>query len=104
MKVIITENKLLKLQTDVLNNLLGGNVSEFDNFILIYYPDGQGDEGISEIMMEYDSEDGRLYIDKSFLDNFAKVYVPKEDDAPFIIQDWFENYFGVHIKYIQTQK
>ena len=50
--------------------------------------------------MEYDYEDGRLYIDKSFLDNFTKVYVPKEDEAPFIIKDWFENYFGVEIETI----
>jgi hypothetical protein len=102
MKIIITENKLLKLQTDVLNNLLGGNVSEFDNFILIYYPDGQGDEGISEIMMEYDYEDSRLYIDNYFLRNFGKVYFPNEEEAQLVIKDWFENYFGVEIKYIQS--
>jgi hypothetical protein len=102
MKIIITENKLQKLQIDVLNNLIGYNISEFDNFILIYYPNGHDNDYDSEIMMEYDYEDSRLYIDKSFLDNFAKVYVPKEEDAPFIIKDWFDNYFGVDIKYIQT--
>jgi hypothetical protein len=100
MKIIITENKLLKLQTDILNNLLGYNVSSFDNFILIYYPDGQGDEGISEIMMEYDYEDSRLYIDDNFLRNFAKVYFPNEEEAQLVIKDWFENYFGVEIETI----
>jgi len=103
MKIIITENKLHKLQTDVLNNLIGYNVSQFDNFILIYYPnDYNGDYDYAEVLMEYDYEDSRLYIDDNFLRNFAKVYVPKEDDAPFIIKDWFENYFGVEIKYTQT--
>jgi hypothetical protein len=103
MQIIITENKIHKLQTDVLNNLIGYNVSQFDNFILIYYPnDYNGDYDYAEVLMEYDYEDNRLYLDKSFVDNFAKVYVPKEDDAPFIIKDWFENYFGVEIKYIQT--
>jgi len=103
MKIIITENKLQKLQIDVLNNLRGYNVSQFDNFILIYYPnDYDGDYDYAEVLMEYDYEDSRLYIDDNFLRNFAKVYVPKEDDAPFIIKDWFENYFGVEIKYTQT--
>ena len=103
MKIIITENKLQKLQIDVLNNLRGYNVSKFDNFILIYYPnDYDGDYDYAEVLMEYDYEDSRLYIDDNFLRNFAKVYVPKEDDAPFIIKDWFENYFCVEIKYTQT--
>jgi hypothetical protein len=101
MKIIITENKLRDLQLQYLNRSIG-STSDYDNFIIIYYPNGHDDDYDSEIMMEYDSEDGRLYIDKSFLDNFAKVYVPKEEDAPFIIKDWFDNYFGVDIKYIQT--
>ena len=50
--------------------------------------------------MEYDYEDSRLYIDKSFLDNFAKVYFPNEEDAQLVIKDWFENYFGVEIETI----
>ena len=101
MTIIITENKLRDLQLQYLNRSIG-SASDYDNFIIIYYPNGHDDDYDSEIMMEYDSDDGRLYIDKSFLDNFAKVYFPNEDEAPFIIQDWFENYFGVHIKYIQT--
>ena len=73
MKIIITENKLHKLQTDVLNNLIGYNVSQFDNFILIYYPnDYNGDYDYAEVLMEYDYEDSRLYVDHSFLKNFAK--------------------------------
>ncbi len=102
MKIIITENKLLKLQIDVLNNLIGYNVTQFDNFILIYYPDGQGDEGIGEIMMEYDYEDGRLYIDDNFLRNFTKVYFPDEKESQLVIKNWFETYFGVDINYLQS--
>ena len=101
MKIIITENKLLKLQTDVLNNLLGYNVSQFDNFILIYYPnDYNGDYDYAEVLMEYDYEDGRLYVDHSFLKDYAKVYFPNEEDAQLVIKDWFEKYFGVEIETI----
>jgi hypothetical protein len=103
MKIIITENKLHKLQTDVLNNLLGYNVSQFDNFILIYYPnDYNGDYDYAEVLMEYDYEDSRLYVDHSFLKDYAKVYFPNEEDAQLVIKDWFEKYFGVEIKYVQT--
>ena len=102
MKIIITENKLHKLQINHLDNMLRGGVTEFDNFIIIYYYDTSDDYENSEVLMEYDYEDSRLYVDHSFLKNFAKVYVPKEEEAPFVIKDWFENYFGVEIKYVQT--
>ena len=101
MKFIITENKLRNLQLQYLNQFVD-DVSEFDTAIVLWYPsNGDDDEFERDALMEYDSEDGRLYIDISFLDNFAKVYVPKEEEAQLIIQDWFENYFGVEIKYIQ---
>ena len=103
MKIIITENKLRELQTKVLNNILGPNVSSFDNFILIHYPnDYEGDYDYAEVLMEYDYEDGRLYVDHSFLKNYAKVYFPNEEEAESVIKDWFENYFGVEIKFIQS--
>lgn len=101
MKIIITENKLRELQHQYLKRSIG-SVSDYDNFIIIYYPNGHDDDYDSEIMMEYDSDDGRLYIHNSFLDNFAKVYFPNDDDAGPFIKDWFENYFGVDIKYIES--
>ena len=102
MNILISENKLRKLQIDVLNNVLGPNVSQFDNFILIHYRDDyEGDYDYAEVLMEYDYEDGRLYVDHSFLKNYAKVYFPNEEEAESVIKDWFENYFGVDIKYIE---
>jgi hypothetical protein len=101
MKIIITENKLRDLQLQHLNRSIG-DVSDFENFIIIYYPNGRYNGGDSEIMMEYDYEDGRLYIDKSFLDNFATIYFPNKDDVGPFIKDWFEYQFGVEIKYLQS--
>lgn len=102
MKVIITENKLHKLQINHLDNTLRGGVSKFDNFIIIYYYDTADDYEDSEVLMEYDFEDGRLYVDNKFLKDFGLTYFPNEDDAQSVIKDWFENYFGVKIKYIQS--
>jgi hypothetical protein len=102
MKVIITENKLRKLQINHLDNTLRGGVAEFDNFIIIYYYDTSDDYENSEVLMEYDFEDGRLYVDNKFLKDFGLTYFPNEDDAQSVIKDWFENYFGVKIKYIES--
>ena len=101
MKVIITENKLHQLQINHLNETLRGGVSKFDNFIIIYYYDDGDNYFDSEVLMEYDSEDGRLYVDNKFLKDFSFTYFANENDAEKVIKDWFENEFGVKIKYIE---
>ena len=102
MKVIITENKLHQLQINHLNETLRGGVSKYDNFIIIYYYDTFDDYEYSEILMEYDSEDGRLYVDNKFLKDFGLTYFANEDEAEPVIKDWFENEFEVKIQYIQS--
>ena len=102
MKVIITENKLRKLQINHLDETLRGGVSKYDNFIIIYYYDTFDDYEYSEILMEYDSEDGRLYVDNKFLKDFSFTYFANEDEVEPVIKDWFENEFEVKIKYIQS--
>lgn len=102
MKIIITENKLRELQLQYLNGFLG-NISNFDNFIIIYYPNyGDEDDFESDVLMEYDYDDGRLYIDRTFLTNFSKIYFPNDDDAGPFIKDWFENEFGVDIDFMDS--
>lgn len=102
MKVIITENKLHQLQINHLDETLRGGVSKYDNFIIIYYYDTFDDYEYSEILMEYDSEDGRLYVDNKFLKDFSFTYFANEDEVEPVIKDWFENEFEVKIKYIQS--
>jgi hypothetical protein len=102
MKVIVTENKLRKLQTNHLNNMLRGGVSEYDNFIIIYYYDTSDNYDNSDILMEYDSEDGRLYVDNKFLKDFGLTYFANEDEVEPVIKDWFESEFGVKIKFIES--
>ncbi len=102
MKVMITENKLHKLQTNHLDNMLRGGVSEFDNFIIIYYYDTADDYEYSDILMEYDSEDGTLYVDNKFLSDFSHTYFPYEEDAQIVLGKWFEDKFGVKVKYMES--
>jgi hypothetical protein len=101
MKVIITENKLRDLQLNYLNTMKY-DYTNFDNFIILYYPDNRDDYELSEIMMEYDFEDFRLYIDSNFVKDFGLTYFPNEDDAQPFIRDWFEDKFGVKVKYVES--
>jgi hypothetical protein len=98
MKLIITESKLKDFRTSYLNSVVLGNVAYIDNYIVVYYNETDDDDSIA---MEYDSDDGRLYLGKDFT-LFFKNYFPNEDDVIPFIKDWFENEFGVKIKYIQS--
>ena len=101
MKVMITENKLRDIQLNYLNTMRY-DYSEFDNFKILYYPDNRDDYELSEVMMEYDFEDFRLYIDSNFVKDFGLTYFPNEDDAQPFIRDWFEDKFGVKVKYVES--
>jgi hypothetical protein len=103
MKVIITENKLRDIQLNYLNTMRY-DYDEFDNFKMLYYPDNNEDEFeiTSSVMMEYDFEDFRLYIDSKFVKDFGLTYFPNEDDVQPFIRDWFEEKFGVKVKYIES--
>ena len=103
MNYLVTHPQLRKFMTEYLNDLLNQfSVSEIDSFIIIDYNYDEPDEySIDDIAMEYDSDDGRLYLGKDFT-LFFKNYFPNEDDVIPFIKDWFENEFGVKIKYIQS--
>ena len=101
MKVLITENKLRDLQLNYLNTMRY-DYADFDNFIILYYPDDRDDYELSEVMMEYDFEDNRLYVDFSFVKDFGLIYFPNADEAQPFIRDWFEDKFGVEVKYMES--
>jgi hypothetical protein len=101
MKVVITENKLRDIQLNYLNTMRY-DYSNVDNFIILYYPDNADDYELSDVMMEYDFEDFRLYIDSSFVKDFGLTYFPNEDDTQPFIRDWFEEKFGVKVKYMES--
>jgi hypothetical protein len=101
MKVIITENKLRDIQLNYLNTMRY-DYTEFDNFKILYYPNNRDDYELSEVMMEYDFEDFRLFIDSNFVKDFGLTYFPNADDAQPFIRDWFEDKFGVKVKYIES--
>ena len=58
-----------------MDQTLRGGVSKYDNFIIIYYYDTADDYFDSEVLMEYDSEDGRLYVDNKFLSILTSLLI-----------------------------
>ena len=52
--------------------------------------------------MEYDSDDGRLYIDKNFLDKFSIWFPLDMEQIKEFIKNWFENMYNVKIKLVST--
>ena len=50
--------------------------------------------------MEYDSDDGRLYIDNDFLNKFSIWFSLDMEQIKEFIKDWFEDMYNVKIKYV----
>lgn len=101
MKYIIKESKLNDLRKEYIENRIGSD-SDYDNFIIIYYPNGHDDDYDSEIMMEYDSDDGRLYVNSSFGRGFSDLFFPNDEEAYKFISEWFEWKYGVNVEFTQS--
>jgi hypothetical protein len=72
------------------------------NFIIIYFPDFEDEYENPLTLMEYDYDDGRLWIEPEwfkyqFLNRFGLNFEKGTD----IITEWFENYFGVKVKFVE---
>ena len=73
--------------------------SSFDNFIV--YQVKQETDDWAEVIVEYDYEDGRLFIEKKYLDNIVNLFGASLDDVVDVIENWFMDYEGVEIDYTQ---
>jgi hypothetical protein len=100
MKFIITESRLKELQLSFIDEYLDDRSfpsGRHDNFIIIWSrPQFEYDD--DDVLMEFDSWDGRLYIDKKFR-NFINSTFGNTLNADDVIAEWFEKKFDVKIKY-----
>lgn len=103
MKYTISQQRLNDFRNSYLEGVLD-NVSMMDNFIIIN-GSHESDDIEDDVIMEYDYEDGRLYINKGFYQRFSDMLFPNEDYwiASNFIMNWFENTFGVNVEYSQTK-
>ncbi len=104
MKYIINESKVDLLKDNFLMSYVKDNVEIFDNFILIPDNDTLPREE-AEPHMEYDYEDGRLWINPEFIQKFISIFGSNEESTKDYIKNWFEYTFKnkhVEVKFIET--
>ena len=103
MKYLITESQLDRVKSKIndlmlsdLNRLLDNDRTSDSEFIVIYYNDVPQYE--DDILMEYGQDDGKLYIEKSFLDRFSSMYPLNKEKSAEFISNWFSKQFEVDVK------
>lgn len=79
-----------------LNSLLDNNRTSDSDFIVIYYNDIPQYE--DDIVMEYGFDDGKLYIEKDFLNRFSSMYPLNKEKSAEFISNWFSKEFDVDVK------
>ena len=103
MKYIIKESTAKKMAfegiKDVINDL---NLyrKTFDSFI-IYAHYGEDDFVGDSVVIEYDSEDGRLYIQNSYFQNVLSLFgFTTIEEQKELFSDWFKYYEGIKPEYV----
>jgi len=105
MKFIISKDKLRDLKHKLVKYKMSyldfyvnsGTVRKFDSFIVIEDP--SADE-FDEPHMEYDSYDGRLYVDKEIRSTFTAMFGDNRKESDDIFKRWFEDRFGVDVAFL----
>lgn len=102
MDYIIPNERLNKLMTDYLNRFKNEcSVSKFDGFISLSKK-LRNTLNFSSVLVEYDSDDGRLLIDRDIINDFMSWFPIYPDDVENFIKDWFENTFDVKVYYTRV--
>ena len=95
MKYIITESKIDMLMTDYLNTWVDSKkLIEFDRFIILEDIDGESE---NEVSMEYDGEDGRLWVRQELFSLLVDLFGKGENETLEFIGKFFEYKFGVQV-------
>ena len=95
MKYIITESKLDMLMTDYLNTWVSSRrLIEFDRFIILEDPYGEEE---NDVDMEYDGEDGRLWVRQELFSLLVDLFGKGENETLEFIGKFFEYKFGVQV-------
>ena len=74
-------------------------INGFDTFITITSRD-ETDDIEDEVDMEYDYDDGRLYVNKDFRNHFMDLFNKSLEESNSLFKDWFEYKFGEKVEYV----
>ena len=101
MNYIVTHPQLRKFMTEYLDDFLNRcSVHEVDSYIVVDYNSPEPE--IDDVAMEYDSSDGRLYVDRYFFGTFTSWFPLDVEQSKSFIKDWFEDIYKVKIKYVES--
>lgn len=104
MKYIITESMAKKIAFESIKdkiNELDLQRSEINSFI-IYSISEDDDLGMKSVIIEYDFEDGRLYVELYPFELTLSMYGLNDDTESLkkFFMDWFEHYEGIRPEYV----
>ena len=106
MKILITENKL----NEFINKFIGDYVKDYVRYksgsFLLYEEPWDDDDyaNYDGVMLEHDSEDGRLYIQYRLVKTISDMFGLSLSDARVKIKDWFENENDLIVKFVESDK
>lgn len=99
MKYIISEHKLDKLIFEVIDDYLKKNRQSFDSFIIYSFEFPNNED---EVTIEYDYEDGRLFINKNFVMLIADMFGLTPKQSQLKIYEWFTVTEDVFPEYMES--
>ena len=106
MKILITENKL----NEFINKFIGDYVKDYVRYksgsFLLYEEPWDDDDyaNYDGVMLEHDSEDGRLYIQYRLVKTISDMFGLSLSDTRVKIKDWFENENDLIVKFVESDK
>ena len=108
MKIIITENKLNEFINKFIGDYIRGSYVRYRNDGFLIYEDSDWDPNdwasYDNVVLEHDSEDGRLYIQYRLVKTMSDMFGLSLSDARVKIKDWFENENGLIVKFVESDK
>ena len=102
MKVNVTKTQLDVMMKKYLDDFLSNNhMFNLDDDLIIIREDlGEDAEYDDEVIIEFDGDDGRLFIRHDLLDNMTNWFPVSRGKAAYFVKDWFEGVANVHVDYI----
>ena len=99
MKYIIRESRLDHLMTEYLNSWIETKLKSRDSNFIIF--SDRVDDEEWEDTMEYDSSDGRLWVNRNLIRFLVDLFGKSQVGTMTFIGKWFEDKFGVEVKYVE---
>ena len=99
MKIIIKESKVDMLMTEYLDSWVSSRrLAKFDRFIVLENPNGEEE---NDVDMEYDGDDGRLWMRDSLLNTLIDLFGKSHIETMVFVGKYFEYKFGVEVKKVE---